>query len=320
MSKSEGKRVLSNFLYNLLYQIVKMILPLITIPYVSRVLGAENLGIFNYVFSVAIYFEMIAYLGFDNHGSRLIAQKKNDLEGLNKAFTGAYCFQLISCIIAIVLYIAFMTFFCEHYRLVAWIQIIYISAEIFNINWLYFGLENFKKTALINTLVRIAAFAAVLIFVKDRSDLPVYTVICAASPLVSTLLLWPGTCRHVRFVKVNAKDIWDYGKGAIVLFFPVLVINIYRTMDKIMLRTMCTYDELGLYAAAFKIVSVLSVLQACFSLYWTPVAYRWYEQKKSEDSFTVCRAHSFCKHHRHLRLTGCLRGADLGRGRYSRPF
>lgn len=62
---------------------------------------------------------------------------------------------------------------------------------------------------------------------------------------------------------------------------------ILTSMDKIMLRTMCTYDELGLYAAAFKIVSVLSVLQACFSLYWTPVAYRWYEQKKSEDSFTL---------------------------------
>ena len=62
---------------------------------------------------------------------------------------------------------------------------------------------------------------------------------------------------------------------------------ILTSMDKVMLRTMCTYDELGLYAAAFKIVSVLSVLQTCFSLYWTPVAYRWYEQKKSEDSFTL---------------------------------
>ncbi len=62
---------------------------------------------------------------------------------------------------------------------------------------------------------------------------------------------------------------------------------ILTSMDKVMLRTLCTYEELGLYTAAFKIVSVLSVLQSCFTLYWTPVAYRWYEEKKNFEYFEL---------------------------------
>ena len=62
---------------------------------------------------------------------------------------------------------------------------------------------------------------------------------------------------------------------------------ILTSMDKVMLRTLCTYEELGLYSAAFKIVSILSIVQTCFSLYWTPVAYRWYEQQKDERNYEL---------------------------------
>lgn len=256
MSKGEAKGVISNFIYNLIYQVVKMILPLITIPYVSRVLGAENLGIYNYTYSVAIYFAMLAYLGFENYGSRLIAQKKNNTIELNKAFTGAYCFQLLSSILAIMLYIVYMVCFCKANRLIAWIQLIYISSEFFNISWLYFGLERFKKTAIINIFVRLLSFIVIISFVKGRDDLPIYTASCASSLMISALLLWPGVFKHVRFVKVTLKDIWNYGKGSVLLFFPVLVISVYRSMDKIMLGQIASMTEVALYANADKIVEI----------------------------------------------------------------
>ena len=252
MSKGEAKGVISNFVYNLMYQVVKMILPLITIPYVSRVLGAEKLGIYNYTYSVAIYFAMLAYLGFENYGSRLIAQKKNNTIELNKAFTGAYCFQLLSSILAILLYIVYMVCFCKANRLIAWIQLIYISSEFFNISWLYFGLERF----LINIFVRLLSFVVIISFVKGRDDLPIYTASCASSLMISALLLWPGVLKYVRFVKVTLKDIWNYGKGSVLLFFPVLVISVYRSMDKIMLGQIASMTEVALYANADKIVEI----------------------------------------------------------------
>ena len=122
MEKKSG--LISNFVYNVVYQVVRMILPLITIPYVSRVLGADKLGIFNYTNSVAIYFAMCAYLGFENYGNRLIAQNKNNPTELNRSFSGAYSFQLIFSVLAIVAYIIYVLIFCNNFQVVAWAQLI----------------------------------------------------------------------------------------------------------------------------------------------------------------------------------------------------
>lgn len=213
-----------------------MILPLITIPYVSRVLGADNLGVYSYTYSVAVYFAMIGYLGFENYGNRLIAQNRGDQTQLDAAFSGAYAFQMLSGFLAVFLYIGYMMLFCRMNNMIAWIQIMYVSASLFDISWLYFGLEKFKKPAAISILARIAAFLAIFIFVKDRDDLSEYTVICSFSYLMSNVLLWPGIRRKVHFCRVPLKDILKHGRGTMILFFPVLIMCVYRSMDKIMLE------------------------------------------------------------------------------------
>lgn len=252
----KSSSVVTNFLYNVVYQVIKMILPLVTIPYVSRVLGAENLGVYNYTYSVALYFAMFAYLGFENFGNRLIAQNRDDQDKLNSAFSGAYYVQLMSSISAVIFYIIYVLLFSQDNLLVAVLQILYVSSEIFNVSWLYFGLEKFKITSTINVIVRILSFVAIFIFVKDKNDLPAYTAICAGTLLFSALPLWVGLRKYVRFVKVPLEDIWKYAKECFILFFPVLVINIYRTMDKIMLGNIANMTEVALYANADKIVEV----------------------------------------------------------------
>lgn len=256
MINDSAKSVVTNYFYNLSYQIVKMILPLITIPYVSRVLGADNLGVYSYTYSVAVYFAMIGYLGFENYGNRLIAQNRDDQAQLDEAFSGAYAFQMISGVLAIFLYIGYMLLFCRRNIMIAWIQLMYVSACLFDISWLYFGLEKFKKTANISVLVRIAAFLAVFIFVKSRDDLPEYAVICSLSFLMSTVLLWPGTRRLVHFCRVPIKDVLKHGRGTLILFFPVLIMCIYRSMDKIMLGNIATMADVALYTNADKIIDI----------------------------------------------------------------
>lgn len=248
--------IVSNFLYNTAYQLLRIILPLITVPYVSRILGAENLGIYNYTYSIALYFAMSAYLGFENYGNRLIAQYRDNRDLLNKTFSGAYYFQIISGSIAILGYIVYMLCFCKENKIIAWIQLLYISSEMFNVSWLYFGLEKFKKTAMVNVVVRLLSFGAIFIFVKDSGDLPFYTAICAGSILLSSFALWFGLRKYVRFVKVPVKDILKHAKGCLILFFPVLVINIYRSMDKIMLGNLSTMTEVAIYSNADKIVEI----------------------------------------------------------------
>lgn len=257
MSKGNAtSNVAVNFLYNTAYQLLRIILPLITVPYVSRILGAENLGIYNYTYSIALYFAMLAYLGFENYGNRLIAENRDCEKNLNRAFSGAYYFQMISGSIAILVYVVYMLFFCSDNSLIGWIQLLFISSEILNVSWLYFGLEQFKKTTIVNVIVRLLSFAAIFVFVKGRDDLAAYTAICSGSLLFSAVALWLGIRKCVKFVKVPVKDIWQHAKGCLFLFFPVLVINIYRSMDKIMLGNMSTMTEVAIYSNADKIVEL----------------------------------------------------------------
>ena len=253
---STFKTIAKNFVYTVLYKVVKMILPLVTIPYVSRVLGAENLGIYNYTYSIALYFEMLAFLGFENYGSRLVAEHSKDSAMLNKVFSAAYYFQVIFSVISICGYSGYILFFCRENAVIAWIQMLYVVAELFNVSWLYFGLEHFRTTALVNIVVRVLSFAGIFLFVKTRNDLVMYSIFCSGTLLLSSLILWAGMFRYVRLRPVSIAEIWRYGKGAIVLFFPVLVINIYRTMDKIMLGNIIGMTEVALYSNADKIVEV----------------------------------------------------------------
>ena len=106
--------VKKNFIYNLSYQILIMILPLITTPYISRVIGAEGIGIQSYTYSIANYFVLFAMLGLNNHGNRSIAMVKSDQGKLDKTFTSIYLIQAVMSIIMIVLYINYIMFFVKN--------------------------------------------------------------------------------------------------------------------------------------------------------------------------------------------------------------
>ena len=95
-----------------------------------------------------------------------------------------------------------------------------------------------------------------MLFVKSEDDLVLYTVICSSSVFMSSFLLWPKIRKYVQFTKVSLEEIWHYGKGSLVLFFPVLVVSIYRTMDKIMLGNIASMTEVAIYSNADKIVEV----------------------------------------------------------------
>lgn len=267
---SNENRIAKNFIYTVLYKVVRMILPLITIPYVSRVLGAEKIGIYDYTYSIVLYFEMLAFLGFENYGSRLVAEHRRNPGDLNKAFTSAYYFQLISTFVSIGAYMIYMMLFCQANFDIAWLQIIYIISELFNISWLYFGLEEFKLTSTVNIIVRVISLFIILLFVKSKEDLPIYTLACSGTLLFSSLLLWVRSFHKVRFVRVSFHDIWYYGKGALLLFFPVLIINIYRTMDKIMLGNLIGMAEVAIYSNADKIVEVPYMILASLGVVTLP--------------------------------------------------
>jgi len=102
--------VKKNFAYNFIYQVLIMILPLITAPYLSRVLRADGMGTYSYTYSIAYYFTLFGMLGLNNYGNRSIARIRNDKEKLSKTFWEIYGMQVITSIIIFIFYFLYAGF------------------------------------------------------------------------------------------------------------------------------------------------------------------------------------------------------------------
>ena len=245
-----------NFIYNVAYQILLILLPLVTAPYISRTLGATSIGVYSYTNSIAYYFLMIAMLGISNHGNRSIAAARYDKEKLNRTFSSIYSLQIFTFSIAIIAYFLYIIFVGKQDRLIVALQMIYVVSGLFDISWLFFGLEKFKLTVMRNLLIKILTVICMFIFVHKPEDLWKYTLIMSVGTLTSQLYLWKYVKRYVKFVRVSLQEVLLNVKPVLVLFVPVLAYSIYKVMDKIMVGSMSTYEQVGFYQNAEKIVNI----------------------------------------------------------------
>lgn len=274
--------VKKNFIYNTVYHIFLIILPLITTPYVSRVLGAESIGQFSYNYAIAVIFVMFSMLGLSNYGNRTIAELKDSPEKLSKSFWSIYSLQLVSSLTVTIVYIAYLLFIND--SLIAKIMIIHIVSAVFDISWLFFGLEKFKLTALRSIIVKTIMTMSVFVFVKGKDDLPVYSSIMCLSSLLTQLSLWPYVIRKIKYVRVTRKEIVKHIVPNLTLFIPVIAIGIYRYMDKVMLGLMSTDAEVGFYENSDKIINVPMALINSLGAVMLPRVTNLLSNKKSDTA------------------------------------
>ena len=175
----------ANVIYQMIYEILALALPLITTPYISRVLGAEGIGVYSYTYSVAYYFGLVGMLGVKNHGNREVAKNRYTNEQIEHTFLSIYSVQLICSIVVTILFALSIPIVDGKLRVFYSIQIIYVISCAIDINWFFWGLEQFKITVLGNSLIKVANFAAIFVFVKKPSDLWVYCLIMALCCLAS---------------------------------------------------------------------------------------------------------------------------------------
>ena len=247
--------VKKNFLYNAFYQVLVLILPLITAPYISRVMGAERIGIYSYSYSVASYFGLFILLGLNNYGNRTIAGVKDNRSKLSRTFCSIYAMQLMMAALLITLYIGYVIFMAKD-KVMAWIQMIYLVSVIFDINWFFFGMEMFKMTVTRNTIVKIINLICIFALVKTANDIYIYGLIMVAGMLVSQLMLWPFVPRYVSFVRVSFDEVREHIIPNLTLFVPVVAISLYKIMDKVMLGAMSSMTEVGFYESSDKLTSI----------------------------------------------------------------
>lgn len=278
--KSENK----NFLLNVAYQMLTYIFPLITVSYISKRLGVDNVGIYSYTYSIVYMFMLVGMLGINNYGNREIAKVRDNREELSKVFWSIYRLQLMVVGVVIIGYLGYLLLWCKAYQEIAAIQFLYLISVCFDINWFYFGLEKFKLTITRNCIIKVLSLVLILCFVKTQDDLGTYTFIMAGSTVASQLYLVLSLHKYAERVKTTLWESLKHLKGCAVLFIPVLAFGIYRVMDKTMLGSLSTVTELGYYENAERLINIpISVINALGTVMLPRMAYLL-ENKTSSDS------------------------------------
>ena len=258
MVKETGLK--KNFLYSMCYQILTLILPLITAPYVTRVLGAKSLGIYSKSQALAHYFLLFTMLGVNNYGNRAIARVRDDRAKASKTFWEIYSFQIFTAVIVTISYGIYCIQFASENRLIYIMQAFYVMSGLIDVNWCCFGMEKFKLTTIRSMSVRILTAVSVFTLVKSRDDLWLYTFILSFSYVLSGLVIWPFIKRHIDFVKPTWAGMKRHIKPNLVLFWPVIAISLYNIMDKLMLGWFSEDEEVAFYTYAERIVTIPTTL------------------------------------------------------------
>ena len=279
--------VKKNFIYNVVYQILILLIPLITVPYVSRVIGSKGIGIYSYTYSIVYYFMIFAMLGLNNYGNRTIAKVRDNRNKLSKTFKEIYCMQIVTSVLMIILYFMYLVIFHVKYKMIALIQSIYVISCLFDINWFFFGIEKFKLTVTRNTIIKILALIFIFVFVKDANDVWIYTLILSLSILLSQLFLWPFVNKYVDNVNIEIKDMLKHFKPCAKLFLPVVAVAIYKVMDKTMIGWFSNVSEVGFYENAEKIINVPNAIISALGTVMLPRMSNLYAKNKNEESKKV---------------------------------
>lgn len=277
------KSVAKNYIFNLLYQLLTIVTPLITTPYVARVLGVENNGIYGYTWSIVTYFVLFGSLGTALYGQREIAYIQNDRKKQTNVFWEILSIKTIAYLIVI---IAFYLMFCLNgdYSLFYKILVIELVANLIDISWFFQGNEEFDKTVIRNMIVKITGLVCVFLFVKNENDLWKYFLIYVLSDLLGNLSLWIYVPRYLEKSNKKKLHLKKHVKPIILLFLPQISVQIYAVLDKTMLGQLTkSMSEVAYYDQAQKIIKALLLVVSAMSTVMCSRVANSYAKNKIND-------------------------------------
>lgn len=241
-----------NLAYSLTYQVISVLLPLITIPYLSRVLGAHTLGTFSYTQAVAGYFVLFAMMGVESHGSRVIAAHRGNRADLTITFWSVWCVQAALTALACVGYLVYTLVWASSPLLAAlWLpQVVAAGADI---TWLFSGLEDFRVTVTRSALFKVLSLALIFLLVRSPDDLGTYVALTSVSALIAILIFWPLALRRVGRPVVDAHQAAGHLRKNLILFIPQVAASAFTLLTKIMLGMMASMAATGYFDLAYRI-------------------------------------------------------------------
>ena len=278
------KSIAKNYIYNLIYQMLTILLPFITTPYISRVLGATNIGIYGYTYSIITYFVLLGSLGIALYGQREIAYVQNNKKELTNKFWEIEIIKLISMAISSIIYI-FVFCINGDYTIYYRIFLLYMFSYALDIIWFFQGVEEFGKIVFRNIVIKLLSIVCIFIFIKTQADLWKYILIYVGGELLGNLSLWLYMPKYINKPNLKELEMKKHIKPVIMLCFPQIATQIYTVLDKTMIGNITKdMDAVGFYEQAQKIMRSALVI---ITSYGTVIASRVANIYKTQDKSKI---------------------------------
>ena len=250
-------KVLKNYAYNLSYQLLLIILPIITTPYVTRVFSSNDLGTYSFFNSIVTYFILLATLGVANYGTKEISANRKIIR---KNFWGIYALQLGAAICSFVLYVMLCLTLPAMKNPVAYILGFSLLSKALDISWLFQGLEDFRKITVRNITVKLAGVISIFLFIRSANDLYLYVFFLTTFELLGQLSMWIPAREFIGKPYFDLMYAKRHLKPVILLFLPQIAISLYVTLDITMLGALASTRDVGIYDQALKLINILLTL------------------------------------------------------------
>lgn len=287
------KSIKKNYIYNLLYQILVLITPLITTPYLSRVLGADGIGTVSFAESIISYFVLFATLGITTYGQREISYVQENKEKRTIVFWETKILEFMTSGIAIICYLIFAL--NQKNKSLYFVFLFNLIAVVADVTWFFQGIEEFRKIVLKNFIFKIINIIYIFVFVKSKNDITIYAFGLAFFLFLSNTSLWPYLPSYLCKIDYGSIRPFQNIRVVLSLFIPTIAIQIYSVLDKTMigLITQSTFEN-GYYEQAIKISkTVLTVVTALGTVMIPRVGYYFGRNEDEKVVNLIYKAYRF---------------------------
>ncbi|MBC2369832.1 flippase [Listeria booriae] len=274
------KKVTTNYISVLIYQLLIIITPIFTMPYVIRVLMPENIGIESYISSVVQIFTAFAALGMGDYGRKVIASvmRKQDLK---IEFYSLYLVQSFFSVVVLITYLIF-TFQTKQYQSLFFINSLVIISYMLDITWFYTGQENMKNIMIRNMIVRLGSMFGIFCFVKSPDDLALYVWINAVTLFAGQLVIWIPLLGQLKGVAVDWSRAKQHVKPVMTMAIVPIITLIPLALNKVILGNMTSAMDVGFYNQAFKLMTLFVVFVTALSTVMSPRMVKEYSSANKE--------------------------------------
>lgn len=287
------EKIAKNYFYNVAYQILTMIAPIVTAPYLARVLGAEKLGIYSYVNSSGNIITTISLLGIYAYGNRQTAYVRENRQALTKTFWELEITRVFLALGGTAIYFLYTELNSAH-EVYFLIYYPYILAQFIDCSWLYVGMEDMKPAVMKNFVAKLVNVVGIFVFIHTSNDLWLYLMMLALTAFVANVSIYTQLYKYIDIDKQNfdLKMISTHLKGSVALFLPEVASVFYLQVDKVMLKwLMGTTNQVSYYDQAEKIVTIpLSLITAVSTVMMPRIANEFYNDNKKEIERLLFRA------------------------------